>query len=429
MLEWFGLDTIDEVTSKYIFFEDRSDDENRRFQTYIHGLMSRLSKPLLLAIFFLILLTWPGDYYLFKDESIRRAYFWWRLTGLSGIALILLAGYLSDRVEENFMFLICLGAVGFNFMSGYFFSLATGFGDPWFSVIYTLPAMTILIPVKLVSRIVLTFSFPLLCFLGYLVNQPIAELSYPTMQVLLMSGNCISIIMLGHGIYVIIRQNYFQSIELEEERKKSDKLLKNTLPEPVVERLKRGDEISDRFDEVTVLFADIVDFTPLADELEAREVVHLLDDIFSAFDGLVRDRNVEKIKTIGDEYFVASGVPEPVDDHAIECAELALGMQDALTEFAHHDRSSFSLRIGINTGSLVGGIIGENRFAYDVWGDIVNVASRMESQGKPDRIQVTPTTKDTISKQDSKGKFTFTERDPLEIKGKGNMTTYFLEPC
>ena len=214
--------------------------------------------------------------------------------------------------------------------------------------------------------------------------------------------------------------------ELQEEQERSQELLLNILPAKVVEQLNESNEyVADTFEEATVLFADIVNFTSYAHDRSAGEVVRILNDIFTQFDRIVNERGLEKIKTVGDEYFVASGVPDSRADHAAAVAELALALQEKVAEFRWDDGAPFQLRIGINSGPLVGGIIGEEKFVYDVWGDTVNLGSRMESQGLPGKIQLTPAAKKAIEEQ-AEGRFTFERRGIIRVKGKGELTTFFL---
>ena len=206
------------------------------------------------------------------------------------------------------------------------------------------------------------------------------------------------------------------------EQEKSDRLLLNVLPQPIAERLKQDQSIiADTFAEVTVLFADIVGFTQISAQISPPELVSLLNEIFSTFDRLAEKHGLEKIKTIGDAYMVVGGLPMPRSDHAEAIAQMAIDMQQAITEFSDmHDRD-FSIRIGINSGPVVAGVIGIKKFIYDLWGDTVNTASRMESHGLPGRIQVTSATKQRL--QD---KFLFESRGTIEVKGKGEMITYFI---
>lgn len=205
-------------------------------------------------------------------------------------------------------------------------------------------------------------------------------------------------------------------------KEQSDRLLLNVLPKAVAEHLKNKDEvIADSFEEVTVLFADIVNFTELCSRISASEMVRLLNLIFSTFDTLAEKHKLEKIKTIGDAYMVVGGIPIARQDHAEAIASMALEMQQEINNFYRDDGQPFTLRIGISTGAAVAGVIGTKKFIYDIWGDTVNVASRMEAQGEPGKIQVPAHTYDCL-----KSKFMFEKRGAIEVKGKGEMITYWL---
>ena len=215
-------------------------------------------------------------------------------------------------------------------------------------------------------------------------------------------------------------QAYLEQLRIE--REKSERLLLNVLPKSIADRLKQGEtSIADSFPDVTVLFADLGDFTRLATELPAPELVHLLDEIFSKFDWLAELHLLEKIKTIGDAYMAVGGLPMPRPDHVEAVAEMALDMQKVVPKLNAGDGKSFELRIGISTGPVVAGIIGSKKFIYDLWGDTVNIASRMESLGQLGAIQVSESTYERL-----KDKYTFERRGKIEVKGKGKMTTYFL---
>jgi class 3 adenylate cyclase/CheY-like chemotaxis protein len=211
--------------------------------------------------------------------------------------------------------------------------------------------------------------------------------------------------------------------DLRREKSKSEELLLNILPELIAEQLKkRSGAIANRFDEVTILFADIANFTQLADHISALELVSLLNRIFSCFDRLTERYGLEKIKTIGDSYLVVGGLPIPRADHAIAIANLALDMQQEIKKFYRWDGEPFEMRIGINTGQVVAGVIGLKKFIYDLWGDAVNVASRMESQGIIGEIQVSTPTYQLL-----KENYVFEPRGEISIKGKGDMFTYLLK--
>jgi class 3 adenylate cyclase len=207
---------------------------------------------------------------------------------------------------------------------------------------------------------------------------------------------------------------------LAAEQERSETLLLSIFPHAIAERLKIShDVIAERSEEVSVLFADITGFTPAAERLAAEEVVVLLNEIFSAFDEMVARHGLEKIKTIGDGYLVAAGIPTPRNDHAEAAARLALAMRQALAELPV--ASGMSLRVGIDSGPVVAGVIGRTKFGYDLWGDTVNTASRMESHAPPGAIQVTERTYQRL--QDG---FVFERRTGVVVKGKGEMTTYLL---
>ncbi|NEO87567.1 MAG: response regulator [Spirulina sp. SIO3F2] len=209
---------------------------------------------------------------------------------------------------------------------------------------------------------------------------------------------------------------------LKTEKERSERLLLNILPAAIAEQLKQEQQlIAEQFDAVTILFADLVNFTQVAQTLHPKELVNLLNQIFSMFDRLAEQHGLEKIKTIGDAYMVVSGVPVPQPDHAVRIAEMALAMQTEIQQFRQPNGQPFALRIGINSGPVVAGVIGLNRFIYDLWGDTVNVASRMESQGREGDTQVTETTYQLLQQQ-----YDFEPRGTIEIKGREAMPTYWL---
>jgi guanylate cyclase len=206
------------------------------------------------------------------------------------------------------------------------------------------------------------------------------------------------------------------------EQQRSEALLTNVLPSAIVERLKGGTgSIADHVESASIVFADVVDFTPLSARLTPAEVVGTLDQLFSRFDTLVERHGLEKIKTIGDAYMAAAGVPDPCADHAHRAALLALDMRDAVATTTIAGREGLELRIGINSGPVTAGVIGTKRFLYDLWGDAVNTASRMESNGTPGEIQITRATYELL--QDG---FECRPRGTIRVKGKGEMQTWYL---
>ena len=227
-------------------------------------------------------------------------------------------------------------------------------------------------------------------------------------------------------LYVVMR--YFQSQKehalqaLALEQARAEKLLLNILPQSIADRLKASDlRIADSHEAVTIMFADLVDFTHMSADMPPAELVDLLNQVFSRFDQLAEKHGLEKIKTIGDAYMVVGGAPSARNDHAVAVVEMALEMQAALKDVARTSKKNLMMRIGINSGPVVAGVIGSSKFSYDLWGDTVNVASRMEQNGLPDAIQVTEDTCQLLQDQ-----YTFEPRGSITVKGKGEVEAYIL---
>jgi class 3 adenylate cyclase len=253
--------------------------------------------------------------------------------------------------------------------------------------------------------------------LGYAVFQ----LSAPTQPPLQLLGEAVSNTAMFAAVLVLgeaVRSR--RELQLEQER--SERLLLNVLPAPIAARLKAGEEvIADAFPDVSVLFADLVDFTGRSQRISPAQVVAVLNELFSAFDRLAARHGLEKIKTIGDAYMVAGGLPEERPDHAQAVAEMALAMREEVARRADPSGQPLQVRIGIDTGPVEAGVIGTSKFSYDLWGDTVNTASRMESHGIPGCIQVTERTYQRL-----RDGYRFQRRGPIQIRGMGEMVTYFL---
>lgn len=215
-------------------------------------------------------------------------------------------------------------------------------------------------------------------------------------------------------VYLVGRVEYY--------RRRAEDLLLNMLPRPIAARLKESSEtIADSYDEVTVLFADMVGSTPLFADLDPAEAVDWLNEVFSMFDDLVERHGLEKIRTIGDNYMVASGVPEPRADHAQVMAQFALDMLRGVQEIPARQGKRMAFRVGINSGPLVAGVIGRAKYQYDLWGDTVNIASRMESSGEVGKVQISQATYELI-----KDDFMCVSRGQIPVKGRGEMTTWYV---
>jgi class 3 adenylate cyclase len=210
--------------------------------------------------------------------------------------------------------------------------------------------------------------------------------------------------------------------ELVAQTKKTESLMLNILPASIADRLKSGEEgISDSYQNATILFSDLVGFTKMSSGKSPENLVFLLNDLFKRFDIRAQSLGLEKIKTIGDAYMVVGGLPTKDEDHAVRVTKMALGMYEDLSEFNKEHDMNLDMRIGINSGPVVAGVIGHSKFSYDLWGNTVNVASRMESTSIPGQIQVSPSTYEQI-----KNHFEAKERELIECKGIGLIMTYFV---
>ena len=277
--------------------------------------------------------------------------------------------------------------------------------------------------------ILVTFSYTLLGQIIVLVeaNYSLSDLMSISM------GFWLGMLVIGLAGYyheIDLRNSFIQGLLLDEqkqqiirEQEKSEKLLLNILPEKIAARLKNNtDTIAERFEAVTVLFADIANFTKISADMKPREVVSFLNELFVKFDRLTEKYGLEKIKTIGDAYMVVAGIPEPYEDHAERMLNFSLEVIQATKEYNKTCDWDLNIRIGINSGPAVAGIIGEKKFQYDIWGDTVNTASRMESYGLNGKILVSENTYHLM-----KAKFDFEAPSFINVKGKGQLSTYFLK--
>jgi adenylate cyclase len=251
------------------------------------------------------------------------------------------------------------------------------------------------------------------------VPPPIPDWFTTTMLALNIAvGGAIVFILLA----IFAKQRRDALVALRIEQAKAEDLLLNILPRSIADQLKaQAEPIADHFSSASILFADVVDFTPFSERLAPAAVVGILDDLFSHFDALAERHGLEKIKTIGDCYMVAAGVPSPRPDHARAVALMALDMLEVMRSSDHVGHLGLELRIGINSGPVVAGVIGRKRFLYDLWGDAVNTASRMESHGTPGRIQITRATYELLADE-----FECVPRGTIPVKGKGEVEAWYL---
>lgn len=256
-----------------------------------------------------------------------------------------------------------------------------------------------------------------------LLNPARVAARSPQMTIFEVMGDKVTLfVFLQMLAYYAVMQTDRAEDQAAAEQEKSEALLRNILPRSIAERLKKDERsIAERFDDATVLFADIVNFTQLSERTNPTDLVQLLDQIFTRFDALADQHGLEKIKTIGDAYMVVGGLPEPGGDHAERVAQMAIDMQGVLATLDARTFEGLAIRIGIHTGPVVAGVIGKRKFAYDLWGDSVNTASRMESHGQPGRIHVSEAVYARLRER-----FDFEARGAISVKGKGELTTFFL---
>lgn len=309
------------------------------------------------------------------------------------------------------------------FLAIYF--LGWGYGFQYFLLVIVAFAFMMNFKTMIVPAVM--FIVCLVSFLGFYYevqywNAPHVDLGGNVQEMFLMANVTSAFAILAIMSFVYSEAARTAEAKLDLERQKSEKLLLNILPVSVAQRLKDDEAIiADHFDSTTVLFSDIVGFTALSETVSPTELVSRLNRIFSAFDDLAEKYNLEKIKTIGDAYMVAGGFPETRPGHAIDVASMALEMLTVLADSELETEQSIEIRIGIHCGPAVAGVIGIKKFAYDVWGDTVNIASRMESSGLPGRIQLSEDAA-VLLRHD----FKIQERGLVEVKGKGSMKTYWL---
>jgi len=296
------------------------------------------------------------------------------------------------------------------------------------AALFHLPAAAMLMTLTLYCAIRLPFRWA--CAAGWTLFAVFAA-SMGRLSALAASGPAAPLLYLSSanlvGMYVAyvfeaaVRRDFLARRDIATEKDRSERLLLNVLPKPIAERLKAGEKpIADDLGDVSILFADIVGYTVLSGRLKAPELVALLDDIFLRFDALVERHGAEKIKTIGDAYMAVAGLDGRAD-HAHAAAALGLAMLSELRAVNSRHGLALDVRVGVHSGPVIAGVIGSKKFSYDLWGDTVNVASRMESHGVPGRVHLSQATVDRLGRA-----WPLERRGPLDIKGKGPMTTYLL---
>jgi guanylate cyclase len=399
------------------FAADPEDDEETRRQKGLLVLIAILILPVALtwAVLYLAFGAWTG----------------WVAVLYAGVSIASLALYARDHDFERLLDiqLLAIALAPTLSMIPIGGLLATG-GVGFWGILAPLGALVF----RGAASGVRWFVFWLAAFLGAGIAAVVLETPAPLPVWFANLMLALNIAVGGTLVFTLLalfaRQRADALAALRVEQRYAEDLLLNILPGSIAERLKADPRrIADQFPAASVLFADVVDFTPRSVDLSAAEVVDLLDRLFSHFDELAEREGLEKIKTIGDAYMVASGVPEPRPDHAPALGRLALEMVSAMQPGGAMGDLGMQIRVGINSGPVVAGVIGRKRFLYDLWGDAVNTASRMESHGVPNRIQVTRATYELL-----RDGFVLEPRGTISVKGKGELESWYLvamrpDPC
>lgn len=410
----------------YLFSAHTDTDLHLLYRTWQHAFMlRRLQLGLWIAVF---ILASFAIYHLMIDSSQSPIKNWWLSVVIQGFfaALALIASYHSFLAKHPHILLLLFSwTIG---LVPQFFALFHGYAN--FDVItWTLLFMgqATLVPLSwrthLLSQTTILACFSIIFLAGF--AQPAGQsMQFNVLTVIYLIWFCV-ICSLSVLLYERLQWAEFKAQKkLQAEQEKSERLLLNILPHSVADRLKSEEgTLADDFAEVSVLFSDLVGFTELSSRLAPSDLVELLNTIFSTFDRLVEIHHLEKIKTVGDAYMVVAGLPEPhVSNPSLAAAKMAQDMLRAIEAFNQQSPyDAIQIRIGIHTGPVVAGVIGIKKFAYDLWGDTVNIASRMESHGLPGYVQVSETVYQALQEY-----YRFTARGSIHIKGKGDMPTYLL---
>lgn len=401
-----------------IYFTDP--DVERAWSANRLEVFKRVNKWAMLVVVGISILFFCLDVLLFSPTPVRLAF-------RVGAFLLGVLGYFvvgrttSMRMGDRWI-LVLLGMLAMSIWHLIFLNLPLSVvHDYWliFAAILAVCALT-LFEIGYRTRIALTFVVPIESFFA------ISKLSYSWSDIMLSELHLLIVIVIGimaaWQTEVARRLAFVGMLVAEEERARSVGLLRNILPTPIADQLLNTvGSIAERHNSVSVLFADIVGFTPFAGKLKAEQVVSMLDEVFTTFDRLCDQHGIEKIKTIGDAYMAAGGVPKGDGPHLKNIVMLGLDMLDASRQVSFGAETELKLRIGIHVGPVIAGVIGRQKFIYDLWGDTVNTAARMESHGVSGRIQVTAAVAEQLA-----GSFSVEPRGKIDIKGKGTMSTYLI---
>jgi adenylate cyclase len=338
------------------------------------------------------------------------------------VGIFLLCIYSVHKRRNLFLFCI-LVTLEVNIHAGlavYFLGWASGF--QYFIFVAVLSAFFIQYKKLSISIAIFSIANFITLFILFATRIPPFYASVTIINLFNMAIGISSLLIVGSMAYMFSRAVDETENRLQVQYDRAERLLRNILPESVAERLKEKEQlIADGFAQSSILFADLQNFTEFSGSTTPKNLVYILNELFSSFDDLLEQHGVEKIKTIGDAYMVASGLPKESGRHAEQILNYARAMLAAVNDFNKKQGLDFSIRIGVNSGPVIAGVVGKKKYSYDLWGDTVNVASRMETSGAPGEIHLSENTYRLI-----KDKYNVIKREPLQIKGKGLMQTYFL---
>jgi class 3 adenylate cyclase len=411
------------LLKRYVMHTDRTPNEEAAFLAWSRGVLGNFLRVFAVAFLAMVIATWPGDLrFRGADQAIFDAFVVWRASAVV-LFVAMFVSYWIPVLRRHPLVPLMTVYVAIVAVVGYAMGRIGGLDSPWFYALYGSSWLTIVLPVGVGARVLTSFAVALAGAIGYFVPFP-EHFAHRHVEVPLINLASFSAVgvLVGHVIHHLMRDNYFAHREAEAERARAQQLLHNMLPETIATRLQRNPgPLGDRFENVTVLFADIVDFTGLSGRIAPERLVRFLNDLFTQFDLIAHRHGLEKIKTVGDGYMVAGGLPEPRDDHPVAVAEMALELIATAATIKNPEGAPVRLRIGMQTGPVVAGVIGVQKLTYDLWGDTVNVASRLESHGVPGYAQV-----GEACYQRLRDHYRFQPRGAVELKGVGEVPVYLL---
>jgi class 3 adenylate cyclase len=416
-------DAVIRLLRHYVLQADREAEEEAAFDAWTDDRFVDILRVYGVLFIAMIAITWPGDLrFRGRDQTIFDAFVLWRTIGV----VLFVPLVFIHRVALLRRHPLATGMtvyVGLVAVLGYSMGRIGTLDSPWFYALYGSAWGTVIFPIRPLARIVSSFTTAIVGAIAYFAPFP-EHLDHPYLAVPLINLASFTAIaaLIGHVVHHLVRDNFFANRQAEAERARAERLLHNMLPESIAERLqKRPGPVGDRFEDVTVLFADIVGFTQLSQRVAPEDLVRFLNTLFTRFDRVAEQHGLEKIKTVGDGYLAVGGLPSPRADHAAAVAEMALDLMTIAAAIVDPEGKPVKLRIGIQTGPAVAGVIGVKKLTYDVWGDTVNTASRLESHGVPGRIQV-----GEACYQRLRDRYRFEARGAIDVKGKGEIRAYFL---